>query len=1314
MNFVSIPTIAMASLAISVGFYHLFIYLRLKQGKEHLAFALTCIAVGFYNLLCAGLYNADTPTSGLAWQRAQMIALVFIALGFLWFVYYYTGLANKKIVNALTGLFFLLALVQIFGPVEWTWDVNQPFVKTVRLFNNFEIQYQEMASGPVANIEGLAGILIFTYIFRITLAYRKQNGPEKAKPLIAAVILFFAGVLNDLAVQSGIYNFVYLIEYAFMGMILLMAASLASALVQAAKIEKALKRTEAEYKTLVDNLKVGVYRNTMGPKGQFLNANWAIAEMFGYDSVEEFMNSSVADLYLNPEERAAFVEEVRGKGYVRGRELRLKKRDGSPITALVNATINYDENNEPLWMDGLIEDISERKKAEQLLRESEEKYRNILDSIQEGYFEVDLAGNMTFFNESTCRISGLTPEDLYGINNREFTDISTARKMFETFNKAFLTGEPAQLNDYEIIRRDGQKRILELSASLIKDRDGEIIGFRGLVRDVTDKKRSEEKLRKSRMMGQLVMDNIPQFIYWKDESCIYRGCNNNFARVAGVDSPLDIVGKTDYELPWTKEEADRFRGSDLRVMHSGTAEFNNIESQHQADGKQAFLNSNRIPLVDASGRVTGLLGSSEDITERVKAEEELRALNEQLEQRVADRTAELEKTNQSLQEAVETTRRYASEAEAASIAKSEFLANMSHEIRTPLNGIIGMTELAMDTSLDDNQKNIFLTISTEANSLLDVINDILDFSKVEAGMLEIESIPFDPRLVIEGVANSMAISAQKKGLELMSFLSPGAPSRLLGDPVRLRQILNNLAGNAVKFTHSGEIYIKAELIEDNENSVKIHFTVQDTGIGIAEEKLESIFDSFSQADGSTTRKYGGTGLGTAISKQLVELMGGEIGVKSRVGQGSIFWFTLEFLKVKQQSASKEEATRELQGLRVLVVDDNINNLYILMEYLVAWGCRPESASCGQDAMTLLRESGPENQYEIILIDYQMPDMNGFELAAEIRDMPAYRYTPMLLLTSAGRLGDGQRCKEIGINGYLNKPIKRNDLAKAMQTALKTASKDEDTDLIDLITNRSLLLESSKDVSILLVEDYPTNQKVALKHLQGAGYKVELAEDGRQAVEAARLKNYNLILMDVQMPVMDGYEATRVIRREEESSGNGSIKRVPIIAMTAHALKSNRDDCLNAGMDDYISKPLRKRELISIVEKWTSGKPSEEEKCSDQSEPAIEAPLDYDKVLDEFDKDKDFLIEVLESFADSAKKQLQVIQQAILQGDNELIMLEAHKIKGGASNLAANDLADIAYELEKMGRAGEVDAMPGTFTRLSREVGRIESYLRENI
>jgi CheY-like chemotaxis protein/HPt (histidine-containing phosphotransfer) domain-containing protein len=698
-----------------------------------------------------------------------------------------------------------------------------------------------------------------------------------------------------------------------------------------------------------------------------------------------------------------------------------------------------------------------------------------------------------------------------------------------------------------------------------------------------------------------------------------------------------------------------------------------------------------------------------------------------LEHKVKERTVHLQLVNEAL-----TTAK--TEAEAANAAKSEFLANMSHEIRTPLNGILGMSDLGMDAQRNDNPRDIFYTINSEAGSLLSILNDILDFSKVEAGKLELEEIPFDLRTMLADMANTLAHRAVKRGLKLISFLAPGVPSRLIGDPGRLRQILTNLIGNALKFTHEGEIYIKGEMVEDLGDKVKFRFIVKDSGIGIPKEKQATIFESFTQVDGSTTRKYGGTGLGTTISKQLSELMGGEIGLESQEGKGSTFWFTAVFKKQMERKTARVKKAVDFLDLRVLVVDDNQANRHIFVEYLKSWGCRSVAASDGREALDILRESvSLKEPFNLVLTDFQMPKMSGFDLAKAIREIDALKNISIIVLTSSGKKGDGKHCKEIGINGYLTKPIRRDELRKAI-SILGLATDDKSQEGPQLITRHSIAEAAGKKVRILLVEDYPTNRRVAKEHLIRGGYQVDTAEDGQTAIEAFKRKQYDLILMDIQMPVMDGYEATKAIRDLEAQLGrigteNGNRKpgQIPIIAMTAHAMKGYREKCLAAGMDDYISKPIQRDTFLALVGRWAgansnleiqpdqaSARPLASAKAGkiaglDETAHKDNPPMDFNRAVEEFEGDKELVLDLLNEFLENVKDQIETIRRGISVGDAEIVRKEAHSIKGGSANLTAHDLSNVSFELERIGQSGALEEGVMVLEKLENEFRRLETF-----
>jgi two-component system sensor histidine kinase/response regulator len=790
-------------------------------------------------------------------------------------------------------------------------------------------------------------------------------------------------------------------------------------------------------------------------------------------------------------------------------------------------------------------------KAQEALRTSEECYRRIVETTNEGVWVIDAHNKTTFMNRRMAQMLGCEAD--MGIGRTPFDFLDEAGKA-----GLALANKRPQMQQVEVryIRADGTSVWALLEVTPFFDSAGRYDGSLAMAMEITDRKRTEQALeelsKRSQRRERILMttlSSICDFAYIYDRAGRFLFANQPLLDLWGITLE-EAVGKNFFDLGYDAATAAKFQRQVQQVFD--TKENLTDETAYTSPaGVKGCFEYTFSPVFGPDGSVEYVAGCTRDITGRKRAEDELRMAK--------------------------------NAAEAANKSKSEFLANMSHEIRTPMNGVIGMTDLALDTVLTPEQRENLEIVKASAKALLTILNDILDFSKIEAGKLELDPIDFNPHNTIGDTARAMALKAHQKGLELIVDVASDVPGILKGDPGRLRQILVNLLGNAIKFTQHGEVVLRVTReVTTADDDVTLHFSFRDTGVGIPEGRLESIFDAFTQVDGSTTRLYGGTGLGLSISSQLVHLMGGRLWVESESGQGSNFHFTVHFAPVKPDTSlvAISDAV-DLEYMPVLVVDDNATSQRLLEEIVTGWGMIPTLAASVTDALSELRAAQQSGRpFPLVITDFQMPDGDGFFLAEMIKKDADLAGATIVMLTSAGEPGDAARCREIGIAAYLPKPIRRSELRGVVQLALGIQPATVDG---PVLVTRHLLRDARQTGRILLVEDNKVNQLVAKRTLERRGHTVFVANNGREALEIldhTPAEEFDCVLMDVQMPEMGGFECTAIIRDREQTTGS----HLPIIAMTAHSMAGDEERCLNAGMDAYLSKPLERDNFLDVIER----------------------------------------------------------------------------------------------------------------------------------
>jgi two-component system sensor histidine kinase/response regulator len=909
------------------------------------------------------------------------------------------------------------------------------------------------------------------------------------------------------------------------------------------------------------------------------------------------------------------------------------------------------------------------RQVEISIRRGKKEWETIFDAVTDLIFVTDSNGIIVRCNKAAVQKFDSSFKTFVGAPLRELLGSEDRSKALNLHS-----------GEIEIARLEGCFEVLIESVSI----DDTLLNIY-VLHDISKRKLIEQAIAREKKFFESLVVNNPAAIIVLDQKELIVSCNPAFEHLFGY-SQNEIMGVNLDSLITNEASFQEATQYTQQTFTGGT--IHGIGKRRRKNGTLVDVEILAVPVIIGEQKI-GALAIYHDITELVRAQ---------------------------------------LEAEEATRAKSEFLANMSHEIRTPMNGVIGMLELVLDSSLTDEQRE-YLNISLQsAEALLVLINDILDFSKIEANRMELEKINFNLRTTVEDAVFSLAQRAQDKGLELACMVNPALMSDLKGDPARLRQILINLIGNAIKFTHQGEVVIRVEPVNETDTIATIHFSIQDSGIGIPPKLQHSIFERFTQADGSTTRKYGGSGLGLTICKQLVTAMEGEIGVNSTAGAGSIFWFQIPFEKQPAEKRGTAPLIIEpvnLSGIRILGVDDNTTNRTILTKTLEGFGCRVDSVASGSKAIESLREAFCSGDpYKVVLLDMQMPGMDGEQTARAIKFDPDLRAVHIIVLTSIGQRGDAANMEAMGCSGYLLKPVRQNMLYQALLAVLGRIEEKKPA-----IITRHMLAEQKQHSTthILLAEDNPINQKLVVILLQKAGYSVDAVDNGLQVIEKAKTGKYHAILMDVQMPEMDGFEATRCIR-EWEADLN---QHIPIIAMTAHAMTGDRENCLEAGMDDYVSKPIEKNILFGVLDRFR--KPLDMEDAvpvltreslittqpsflntSDSTSPSEDTlPMEFDRALDRFGGDLPLLKEMCQDFVAGFPKRINEMKTALKDHNANDLSRLAHNFRGVSANFSAGPLTELSYKLETLGCQDDLVTAPELLASLEVEAEFFKNFLKEN-
>ncbi|MGE3310572.1 MAG: PAS domain S-box protein [Limisphaerales bacterium] len=1193
---------------------------------------------------------------------------------------------------------------------------------------------------------------------------------------------------------------------------------------QHARVEEALREAEAKYRGIVENTVLGIYQTT--PEGRYLSANPMLAKIYGYSSPEELMNavgSIQMEVYTDPTARDRFVTALQQTDLITNFEAQIRRKDGQILWIAETARVVRDELGRVKFYEGTVQDITDRKAAEEKVHTSEILYHSLVEELPQNVFRKDRNEQFIFANSRFCETVGLPPEKVLGKTDLDLFPPELAHKYQADDQRVMAEGRSVRQTERNVTA-DGAVHWVEVIKTPLRDANGEISGIQGIFWDVTDGKRLEDALAYERDLLQALLDHSPDVIFFKDPQSRFVKVGRSAARWFNVADESTLVGRTLFDL-WPEERARLVHTEEQDLLQTGKPIINKVEELSREEGRTIWVSVTKIPIYNRSGETLGLVGVAREITQLKETERALREAEEKFRgifensvegiyqtsvdgrflrvnpalariygyanpeevmamvtdvrvqvyvepgrreefvrellskgsitgfeseiyrkdgtrtwvsesgRVVRDRDGRPQYFEGSLED-VSARKQFDEERDKARQAaldsaklKAQFVATVSHEIRTPLNAILPTTELLLQGRMDRQQRYLVENIDHGARMLLQVVNDILVFSKIEAGAVELECLEFDVHEVVERTVSFFAGRAHEKRLELIGVIEPGSPRHVLGDPSRLEQVLNNLIGNAIKFTSQGEVVVRLDGGNVEGDKALLRFSVSDTGIGIEEEARPRVFQAFAQADGSMSRRYGGTGLGLTITRKFVELMGGEIDFESEVGKGTTFWFTVRLDRVLQPKSSPAQST-VLAGRRVLILDDSASQRSAIAYAIdMLAPARVESVGTIAAALDSLRVAARGGEmFDLVLFDAELPDSDVLLTARRLRlGAPG---ADLIALTAPGSLADARGLEAAGVRGTLVKPLRQSKLADEIASVLRGEAFAMEGSILPEVADLP-----GTGLRVLVVDDNDMNRRVVRGMLERMGAKADTAASGPDAIQACSNQRYDLVLMDCQMPGMDGYEATRRLRlleaEEKPGSGEPPRPRIPIVALSANALEGDREHGIAAGMDDYLTKPLRQPDLARVLRSMgtplvvpepndggsspaRSGAPTSQPptqvpsgsppgsgpaKPAEQDLPVVDPePLNALASPDE----PNLVAEFIQDYLREAPQRLAAMEAAVAAADPARIRAESHNLKGSSSYMGAARLVRACGALEASARSGDLSRIQEQMEAVRRE------------